>query len=297
VLLAGAALSACVSTDMGGQAGGLGPRYPTRERPRASPPRQQADRRPSPRPQAQGAYKIGKPYEVNGVWYTPREQPDYDEVGIASWYGEAFQFRPTASGEPFDMYMPSAAHKTLPLQSLVEVTNLENGRRIQVRINDRGPFVDGRIIDLSRAAAEELGMVRSGVARVRVRYIGVAPSTPQPPIVVASNPEPRRAASVSAAAQPNVVAMAPIPNPPEPAPAPSPLYEVQAAAFSDATDAERLRRRLSYAGDVQVRAVQGDSGVLYGVVVCSLHDEDAAMAMREQLAAQGLADARVIRPF
>ena len=81
------------------------------------------------------------PTQVNGTWYTPREDPDYDETGIASWYGDAFQLRPTASGELFDMYMPSAAHKTLPLQSIVEVTNLENGRRIQVRINDR---VSGR---------------------------------------------------------------------------------------------------------------------------------------------------------
>jgi rare lipoprotein A len=124
---------------------------------------------------------------VKGVWYTPRENPDYDELGIASWYGDAFQLRATASGEPFDMYMPSAAHKTLPLQSIVEVTNLENGRRIQVRINDRGPFVDGRIIDLSRAAAEDLGMLKTGVARVRVRFVGVAGTQPQPPIVVASN--------------------------------------------------------------------------------------------------------------
>ena len=171
VLMAGASLSACASTPMT-------PRYSTRE---ATPPQVQ----PAPRPQA--GYKVGKPYQVNGVWYTPREEPDYDEVGIASWYGDAFQLRPTASGEPFDMYMPSAAHKTLPLPSIVEVTNLENGRRMQVRINDRGPFVDGRIIDLSRAAAEELGMLRSGVARVRVRYVGPGNASPQPPVIYASN--------------------------------------------------------------------------------------------------------------
>jgi rare lipoprotein A len=187
VLLAAGSLSACISPDMGGRTSGIGPRYPTREAPQAQ-QAQQSRPRPQPQAQAQGGYKVGKPYEVAGVWYTPREEPDYDEVGIASWYGDAFQLRATASGEPFDMWAPSAAHKTLPLQSVVEVTNLENGRKLQVRINDRGPFVDGRIIDLSRAAAEQLGMVRSGVARVRVRYVGTRPTTAQAPVVVASAP-------------------------------------------------------------------------------------------------------------
>ncbi|WP_287103456.1 septal ring lytic transglycosylase RlpA family protein, partial [Brevundimonas sp.] len=93
-----------------------------------------------------------RPYQVRGRWYTPKEQPDYDEVGLASWYGDAFNGRPTSTGERFDMRQLTAAHKTLPLPGLVEVTNLENGRRIVVRVNDRGPFVDGRIIDLSRGA-------------------------------------------------------------------------------------------------------------------------------------------------
>jgi rare lipoprotein A len=196
ILLAGASLTACVSTDMGGRDNGLGPRYSTRQAPQTSAPTR-------PAPSQQGAYKVGKPYQVNGTWYTPREDPDYDEVGIASWYGDAFQLRATASGEPFDMFTPSAAHKTLPLQSLVEVTNLENGRRLQVRINDRGPFVDGRIIDLSKAAAEQLGMVRTGVARVRVRYIGAAPQAYQPPVIVASRDN-DRAAAVTPASTPSM---------------------------------------------------------------------------------------------
>ena len=99
-----------------------------------------------------------RPYQVRGRWYTPKEQPDYEEVGMASWYGDAFNGRPTSSGERFDMHQLTAAHKTLPLPGLVEVTNLENGRRLVVRVNDRGPFVDSRIIDLSREAAQELGM-------------------------------------------------------------------------------------------------------------------------------------------
>jgi len=119
-------------------------------------------------------YKVGQPYQVRGVWYTPKEQPNYDEIGIASWYGEQFHNRYTADGEVFDMTLPSAAHTTLPLPSLVEVTNLANGKRLIVRVNDRGPFVDGRVIDLSKEAAAELGFVTAGVTKVRVRYVGRA---------------------------------------------------------------------------------------------------------------------------
>lgn len=122
-----------------------------------------------------GAYKVGKPYQVRGVWYTPAEDPTYDRTGIASWYGDAFHMKATANGERFDMNAVTAAHTTLPLPSMVEVTNLENGRRTMVRVNDRGPFVDNRIIDLSRAAAQELGFDRAGLAKVRVRYVGPAP--------------------------------------------------------------------------------------------------------------------------
>lgn len=127
---------------------------------------------PSPR---YSGYKVGQPYQVRGVWYTPKEQPNYDEIGIASWYGEQFHNRYTADGEVFDMTVPSAAHTTLPLPSLVEVTNLSNGKTLVVRVNDRGPFVDGRVIDLSKEAAAELGFVAAGITKVRVRYVGRAP--------------------------------------------------------------------------------------------------------------------------
>ena len=133
----------------------------------------------APTPRYTG-YKVGRPYQVKGVWYYPKDEPNYDEIGIASWYGEQFHNHYTADGEVFDMQLPSAAHKTLPLPSLVEVTNLANGRTLMVRVNDRGPFVDGRVIDLSRAAAAELGFVATGVTRVRVRYVGRADDPPEP---------------------------------------------------------------------------------------------------------------------
>ncbi len=113
--------------------------------------------------------KIGKPYKINGKWYYPRYDEHYDEVGIASWYGPGFHGRKTANGEIYNQWGYTAAHTTLPMPSLVRVDNLENGRSITVRINDRGPFHDGRIIDLSRAAAEKLGI--SGLAKVRVRFL------------------------------------------------------------------------------------------------------------------------------
>jgi rare lipoprotein A len=97
-----------------------------------------------------GLYKVGKPYQVDGIWYYPKEDPSYDETGIASWYGKQFHGRYTANGEVFDLNGLTAAHHTLPMPSIVQVTNLENGRSLTLRVNDRGPFAGARIIDVSR---------------------------------------------------------------------------------------------------------------------------------------------------
>ena len=128
----------------------------------------------SPVAHRKGTYKLGAPYVINGVRYVPRHNPYYDEVGLGSWYGGDFHGRQTANGEIFDVGRITGAHPTLPLPSLVRVTNLQNGRSIVVRINDRGPFVSGRIIDLSHGAASRLGYVGRGVSRVRVQYLGPA---------------------------------------------------------------------------------------------------------------------------
>lgn len=104
----------------------------------------------------------------------------YEQRGIASWYGDDFHGRPTASGETYDMHALSAAHRTLPLGTWIEVVNLDNGRRLVVRINDRGPFVHGRIVDLSLAAAEQLDMVRAGTAHVRLRVVAGPRGAPAP---------------------------------------------------------------------------------------------------------------------
>ncbi len=126
-------------------------------------------------PRGGGRYKVGDPYQVGGRWYNPREQPDYDRVGIASWYGSDFHGRHTANGEVFDMNALTAAHPTLPLPSYAYVTNLSNNRTVLVRINDRGPYVGDRVIDLSRKSADALGLRSGGTGKVRVRYAGRAP--------------------------------------------------------------------------------------------------------------------------
>jgi rare lipoprotein A len=130
-----------------------------------------------PIPKGGGSYKVGDPYQIEGQWHTPREDPGYDRVGTASYYAADFHGRRTANGEVFDMSALSAAHPTLPLPSLVYVTNMENGRTLLLRVNDRGPYVNNRVIDVSRAAARYLGFETRGTARVRVRYAGRAPLT------------------------------------------------------------------------------------------------------------------------
>jgi rare lipoprotein A len=125
-------------------------------------------------PPPQGYYKVGTPYTVNGVTYTPAAPAEnfaYVETGVASWYGTEFHGKRTANGEVFDMNAPSAAHRTLPMPSLVRVTNLENGRTLDLRVNDRGPFVGNRIIDISRRGAQLLGFHGKGTAQVRVEIV------------------------------------------------------------------------------------------------------------------------------
>jgi len=126
-------------------------------------------------PKGGGVYKVGKPYQVAGQWYEPREEPGYDRVGIASWYGDDFHGRKTANGEIYDMMALTAAHPTLPMPSYAYVTSLANNRTVLVRINDRGPYARGRVIDLSNSAAKALGLITHGTGQVRVRYAGPAP--------------------------------------------------------------------------------------------------------------------------
>jgi rare lipoprotein A len=126
-------------------------------------------------PKGGGRYSVGRPYSINGKTYYPREEPNYSAEGVASWYGPDFHGRLTSNGEIYNMHGISAAHTTLPLPSYARVTNLANGKSIIVRVNDRGPFVRNRIIDLSIGTAKALEFYGHGLAQVRVEYVGRAP--------------------------------------------------------------------------------------------------------------------------
>ena len=159
---------------------------------------------------------LGKRYQINGKSYTPEHKPDYDVTGVASWYGDKFHGKPTATGETYNMHDLTAAHKTLPLNSMLFVTNIENGRTLMVRLNDRGPFVGDRIIDLSQASAQALGI--TGLGQVRVQYAG--PADP-----MASNRAPARP-PVEVARPVEQFVEAPVETPwtapaPQPTPAPA----------------------------------------------------------------------------
>jgi len=129
-------------------------------------------------PRREGRAQVGKPYMVRGKWYYPKENRQYKAVGAASWYGDAFHGRLTANGEVYDMDRLTAAHPTMPLPSYARVTNLKDGASVVVRVNDRGPYAEGRVIDLSKRAAEMLDYSTAGVAHVKVEYVGPAPLIP-----------------------------------------------------------------------------------------------------------------------
>jgi len=128
-----------------------------------------------PVPKGGGRYIVGKKYKIAGKWYYPKEDPDYKKTGLASWYGPTFHGRKTANGEVFDRNSLTAAHTTMPLPSYARVTNVENGRSMIVRVNDRGPFHGNRVIDLSERAATMLGTKSAGIGKVKVEYVGRAP--------------------------------------------------------------------------------------------------------------------------
>jgi peptidoglycan lytic transglycosylase len=166
VIAAFAVLSSCSST--GRYSSNFDPRYGVSTSARVVAPG-------DPVPKGGGVYRVGQPYVVAGQTYVPEENTRYRAEGIASWYGEDFHGRLTANGEVFDMNAISAAHPTLPMQCYARVTSLANGRSLIVRVNDRGPYHQNRVIDLSVRAAQLLGFHGDGLARVRVEYVGRAP--------------------------------------------------------------------------------------------------------------------------
>ena len=241
---------------------------------------------PSPRrPAGRIEPRVGNPYQIAGRTYVPAHDDSYDRTGIASWYGPGFHGRLTASGEVFDENLMTAAHTTLPIPSLFEVTNVENGRTIVVRLNDRGPFVDDRIIDLSRAAAHELGFLGSGLANVRVRYIGPVdgPGVSAPPVIfTASNPsDDPIAAQVLADMQASDAAT-------------SRRVTIQAGSFTDRSNAQSLQARLASRGEAWIEEARVNGQAVFRVLLGQWDDRAEAEQIRTTLHTDGIFDARVV---
>ncbi len=202
-----------------------------------------------------------RPYDVHGQTYTP-SIPDagWSQTGLASWYAYESPNRTTANGEPFDTDQMTAAHKTLPLPCIVEVENLDTGKKARIRVNDRGPFVEGRVIDLSRASAQALGVYNAGTARVRVTFLGPADAV---------NPGVQYAGPAVSPAQPSDEALS---------------YIVQIGAFSQSDNAEAARDRLDGA---KVRQRNG----LYLVYLGPYTGAGAAEGHRQDAIDAGFRDA------
>lgn len=245
-----------------------------------------------PLPQARTAAPYaGPPYQVAGRWYVPAHEPNYDEVGIASWYGPTFHGKAAASGETFDENALTAAHPTLPIPSLVRVTNLENGRSVVVRLNDRGPFVDDRIIDLSKAAGAALDMHAKGTAKVRVQYVGPAPAEGAGVgATVAPAPAAKRidvvATQLPAIQYPVAQVQAPVQVAMVPASATGKFY-LQAGSFADMGNANALRSKLASNGQVSIEAATINGAEFYRVMVGPWPSRDAAEAARNTLSGAG----------
>ena len=265
-------------------------------------------------PFAGGRYQVGNSYQVAGRWFTPHEQPGYDKKGQASWYGEAFHKRKTSNGEWFDMNTMTAAHATLPLPSYAKVTNLENGKSVIVRINDRGPFVDTRILDVSKMAADRLGYRQKGIAKVRLQLIGPAPLNDNGARhVMAMNDALENGASFTqladlsqsnasnvqvATARPNkrkqienvqqVEYVAPQTEQSNAG------YVVRVAVFHSLDHAQTAYQELSGFGPAEIIKAVGANGPLYRVQMGPFDNEQDSQSALQTAIASGYEDARVV---
>jgi rare lipoprotein A len=281
-------------------------------------------------PAQTGAFKVGKPYQIEGVWYYPQEDYAFTETGIASWYGPDFHGKPTANGEVFDMNELTAAHRTLQLPSLVRVTNLDNGRSLVVRVNDRGPFARGRIIDLSRRAAQLLGFEQSGTAKVNIEVLGDEsrrlaslakrmPGADDEPVkaapagTVTVEALPAAGGGVAAPSSASTSGAVPASSskvaaasaaPIEAAPAPTGQVSVasvkptgifvQAGAFTSQSNAERLSISLAGVGPTQIVQVRLGAQTFYRVRIGPAINVEDADRMLERVAAAGFPEARLV---
>jgi rare lipoprotein A len=271
-------------------------------------------------------YKVGAPYQIGGVWYYPTIDYNYEETGVASWYGEQFDQQYTANGEIFDLNQMTAAHRTLPMPSIVQITNLDNGRSMQLRVNDRGPFARGRIIDVSRRAAQLLGFKTNGTALVRLTImkdesiqvaelakrnggdsrvlVAEAPSVMsveavarvKPARTAAAPPPPPPAASINAGQSPVVIAA--LPSLPEkvkvvPVKSSGRIF-IQAGAFSVRENAQRLQSRIAALGSAQMMTTSINGTEMYRVRLGPLPDVEQADQVLARVVDSGYPEARIV---
>ena len=271
-------------------------------------------------------YKVGRPYQIEGQWYYPAEDLGYAEIGTASWYGPSFHGKRTANGEIFDQNAMTAAHRTLPMPSAVRVTNLENGRSVVLRINDRGPFARNRIIDVSQHAARLLDFEQKGTARVKVEILHRESLQLK---VVALNSEAAKGDQVAVVASPRIPVatrqlygangQAAVPGEPDsPAPqmitvtrrprlqppelptnvtvvpvTPAGIY-VQVGAFTDFRNALQMRDRVYKFGPAQINHREKDGAAIYRVRLGPLSTIAVAETVLDRVITSGVAEARLI---
>lgn len=251
-----------------------------------------------------GYFKVGKPYRIKGQRYIPRETYNFTQTGMASWYGPNFHGKKTANGEIFDKYELTAAHKTLQMPSIVRVTNLENGRSIIVRINDRGPFAKSRIIDLSERSAELLDFKHKGTAKVRIEVLpqeshkvaAIAKSGETTRgIEVAMNDPNYRPKEIIAKPRPKPVQLTNrISAPPRPITKPNNIY-VQAGSFNNVVKARALADQLQSVGPARIQTATVNGSTYYRVQFGPVQNQAAADQIVTRLASSNISEPILIR--
>jgi len=258
-----------------------------------------------------GIYKVGNTYTALGQKYTPEEDYNYSEVGIASWYGSDFHNKRTANGERYNMRAITAAHRTLPLPSIVKVTNLENGRSIIARVNDRGPYVKNRIIDLSQKGAELLGYRNQGTAKVKVEILAKESKALKEAMLSADNSsstynEAMKYGQVQTA-QNVSPAMAPVEENAHVAPITETKvatthkvasdkgnYFVQVGAFSDLAKAKEMAENMQRFGQVSIYEAYLSNDGIYRVRLGAYTSRDEAMQILDRVLDYGHADVTIV---
>ncbi len=238
-----------------------------------------------------GTYKVGTPYKIMGKWYYPKEDYNYVETGTASWYGKDFHAKYTANGEVYDMNTLTAAHRTLPLPSIVRVTNLENGRSLVLRVNDRGPFAKNRIIDISKRGAQLLGFQAQGTAKVKVEIMAeeskalkaAMTGAPAPTVVVKNEPKtitiPKKVVSSYTETAQN---------------ASDGIFYIQAGSFANKDVADNLKSQLHKYGEINIMPAEVNGSRFYRVRVGPFYGKTDANITLLKIKDAGLSDARVI---